>query len=179
MNGKKEYDNTVVSECYDKYYQSIFRFCRVRLGELSEYAEDCTQETFLIFQNKLKNGENILQPRAYLYKVADNVVKDTIKKAAKHRSRSAPLEAAENTPSAPIIPDKFDYDKCAAMLIALLEPGEQDLYRMKYKDELPINEIADRLNITSAAAAKRISRLRKKIIDLIKEKNLFGNEVTL
>lgn len=179
MNGKKEYDNTVVSECYDKYYQSIFRFCRVRLGELSEHAEDCAQETFLVFQNKLQNGENILQPRAYLYKIADNVVKDTIKKAAKHRKRNVPLEAAESTPSAPVIPDGFDYDKCAEMLIALLEPDEQILYRMRYKDELPVSEIAERLNISPAAAAKRISRLRKKIVDLIKEKNLFGNEVTL
>ena len=65
------------------------------------------------------------------------------------------------------------------MLIALLEPDEQILYRMRYKDELPVNEIAERLNISPAAAAKRISRLRKKIVDLIKEKNLFGNEVTL
>ena len=102
MNDKKEHDNTIVSECYDKYYQSIFRFCRVRLGELSESAEDCTQETFLVFQNKLSK-EEILQPRAYLYKIADNVVKDTIKKAAKHRKRNVPLEAAESTPSAPVI----------------------------------------------------------------------------
>ncbi len=178
MNDKKEHDNNFVSECYDKYYQSIFRFCRVRLGELSESAEDCTQETFLVFQNKLSQ-EEILQPRAYLYKIADNVVKDTIKKAAKHRKRNVPLEAAESTPSAPVIPDGFDYDKCAEMLIALLEPDEQILYRMRYKDELPVSEIAERLNISPAAAAKRISRLRKKIVDLIKEKNLFENEVTL
>ena len=78
-----------------------------------------------------------------------------------------------------VIADSFDYDKCSAMLVSLLSVDEQELYEMKYLKRMPLTEIADRLNISPPAAAKRTSRLRQKIKDLIKEKQLFENEVTL
>ena len=179
MQGEKENISAFVSECYDKYHTAIYKFCLVRLGEMNEHADDCVQEVFLVFQNKLLEGIEILNPRAYLYKIADNIGKDTIKKSAKHRRRNVPLESAEHTESPPLIPDGFDYDKCAELIVSLLSDEEQTVYRMKYVDNLTITDIAQKFGISPAAAAKRISRLRKKITDLIKEQKLFGNEVTL
>ena len=175
---KKQID-AVVSECYEKYYQSIYRFCFNRLGELNDHAADCVQDTFLVLQNKLLAGEIIELPRAFLYKTADNVVKNTVKQYVKQQRRTVPLENAENKAAPPLIPDSFDYDKCAVMLVALLSPDEQELYRMKYTERKSLNEISDILNISPAAAAKRTSRLRQRIKDLIKEQKLFESEVTL
>lgn len=168
-----------VNDCYEKYYQSIYKFCFVRLGELNEHAADCIQDTFLVLHNKLLSGEIIEQPRAFLYKTADNFVKNTIKQNAKQRHRTVPLEEAETKASPPVIADNFDYDKCVVMLVALLSPDEQELYKMKYIERKSLNEISEILNISPAAAAKRTSRLRQRIKELIKEQNLFGNEVTL
>ena len=125
MQGEKENISAFVSECYDKYHTAIYKFCLVRLGEMNEHADDCVQEVFLVFQNKLLEGIEILNPRAYLYKIADNIVKDTIKKSAKHRRRNVPLESAEHTESPPLIPDGFDYDKCAELIVSLLSDEEQ------------------------------------------------------
>ena len=73
MQGEKENISAFVSECYDKYHTAIYKFCLVRLGEMNEHADDCVQEVFLVFQNKLLEGIEILNPRAYLYKIADKV----------------------------------------------------------------------------------------------------------
>ena len=71
-------NDKTVSECYEKYFQSIYKYCRVRLGEFSQYAEDCVQDAFLVFYNKLRDGETVEQPRAFLYRTADNFVKRTV-----------------------------------------------------------------------------------------------------
>lgn len=179
MPKNKDKIKNAVNDCYNKYYQSIYRYCYARLGDLNEHAADCVQDTFLVLQKKLSEGVSIEQERAFLYRTADTFVM-RIKKDYKNQiRRNANLEEAEEKPSPPIIPDSFDYDKCAAMLVSLLSYDEQELYKMKYMQRMSLTEIADRLSISPPAAAKRTSRLRQRIKDLIKEKQLFENEVTL
>lgn len=101
--------------------------------------------------------------------------KDNYKKQIRRTTR---LEKAEEKASPPVISD-FDYDKCAIMLVSLLSDEEQELYRMKYIERIPLTEIAKRLGISTPAAAKRTSRLRQRIKELIKKQQLFENEVIL
>lgn len=168
-----------VNDCYDKYYRSIYRYCYARLGDLSEHAADCTQETFLVLHKKLSDGVIIEHERAFLYRTADTFVMRVKKEYKKQIQRNVQLDEAMEKASPTVIADSFDYDKCSAMLVSLLSVDEQELYEMKYLKRMPLTEIADRLNISPPAAAKRTSRLRQKIKDLIKEKQLFENEVTL
>lgn len=163
-----------INECYEKYYQSIFKYCRVRLGEFSEHAEDCVQDAFVILQKKLSEGETVKQPRAFLYRTADNFVKRTVEHYSKERKRTVELTEAENAPAPPIISDDFDYDEFARILIATLSEQEQELYIQKYVQKKSLKEIAEILNIQPTAVAKRVSRLRQHIQDLIYEKDLFG-----
>ena len=169
----------IVNDCYEKYYQSIYRYCYARLGGLNEHAYDCAQDTFLVLQKKLTEGVKIEQKRAFLYRTADTFVMRTIDHYKKQKKRTAPLEEADGKTSPLIIPDDFDYDKCAALLVSLLSYEEQELYKMKYIKRMTLVDIAELLDISPAAAAKRTSRLRQRIKDLIKEKQLFENEVTL
>lgn len=168
-----------VNECYEKYYQSIYRYCYARLGDLNEHAYDCAQDTFLVLQEKLTKGINIEQKRAFLYRTSDTFVMRTIDHYKKQMRRTTPLEDAKEKASQSSVSNDFDYDKCAMMLISLLSYEEQELYKMKYIKHMSLVEIAELLDISPPAAAKRTSRLRQKIKDLIKEKQLFENEVTL
>lgn len=168
-----------VNDCYEKYYQSIYRYCYARLGDLNEHAGDCVQETFLVLHRKLSEGIEIEQARAFLYRTADTFVMRKRQEYKNQVKRTVQLDEAEEKASPPIIPDNFDYDKCAAMLISLLSPEERELYDMKYIRRLSLTEIAELLDISPPAAAKRTSRLRQRIKDLIKEKQLFDNEVIL
>lgn len=162
-----------INDCYEKYYQSIFKYCRVRLGEFSEHAEDCVQDAFVILQRKLNEGETVEQPRAFLYRTADNFVKRTVEHYSKERKRTVELTEAENAPAQPIISDDFDYDEFARILIATLSGQEQELYILKYVRQKSLKEISEILNIQPTAVAKRVSRLRQRIKDLIYEQNFF------
>ena len=46
MDKKLSVEQTV-NDCYEQYYQSLYKYCRVRLGEFSEHAEDCVQDAFM------------------------------------------------------------------------------------------------------------------------------------
>ena len=162
-----------INDCYEKYYKSLFKYCRVRLGEFNEHAEDCVQDAFVILQRKLTEGETIEQPRAFLYRTADNFVKRTTEHYIKERKRTVDLDTAENTPAQSIISDDFDYDAFAQILISTLIEQEQELYILKYVQQKSLKEIAELLGIQPTAAAKRVSRLRQHIKDLIYERNLF------
>lgn len=170
--------DNIVNECYEKYYQSLYKYCLIRLGELSEHADDCVQDAFLVFQKRLNDGEIIEQPRPFLYKTVGNFIARTIKRFQDEKKRLVDIDNAENVASPPLIPDGFDYDKCAAFIISMLSEEEQELYRMKYIEQKSLNEISKILKITPSATAMRTSRLRRQIKSKIEDSDFFGNEVT-
>ena len=61
-------------EVYKAYSKSIFNFCMSRLSYNEDYSADCTQQTFLVYYEKLKSGMNIENSRAYLYRIAENYI---------------------------------------------------------------------------------------------------------
>lgn len=68
-----KYENTF-NEMAERYYNAIYRYCCVRLDN-EHAAKDCTQKVFLILygkMDKLKLSKNV---RAWLYRIADNVMK--------------------------------------------------------------------------------------------------------
>lgn len=173
MTMNKSDADKILSKCYDDCYQSLLKYCRVRLGKFDGHAHDCVQEAFIVLYNKLKSEEAIENPRAFLYRTADNFIRRTVKECSKQQSRNVPLEefSAVTVSSVPMISDDFDYDKCAEMLIAKLNEDEKQIYNMKYSEKMSIGEIAVSLNISPAAAAKRLQRMRDKVKLLISETN--------
>lgn len=179
MSQSKNDIDEIVNKCYKDYYNAIYKYCYARLGELNEHAYDCVQDTFLVLQKKLSDGIEIEQPRAFLYRTADTFVMRTKSHYQKQLKRTVQLEEVKDLSSPTIISDDLDYDNCAAMLVSFLSYEEQELYNMKYIQRQTLQEIALKLDISPPAVAKRTSRLRQKIKDLIKEKQPFGNEVNL
>lgn len=62
-------------ELFAENRDSLVRYLRHHLGDASS-AEDIAQESFIRYFQARSNGEDILQPRAWLYRVAHNLVVD-------------------------------------------------------------------------------------------------------
>ncbi len=58
----------------DQYYDTVFRYCLKKLRK-TEDAEDCAQETFLVFFQKRKILFMQSNIKTWLLKTADNVIK--------------------------------------------------------------------------------------------------------
>ncbi len=162
-------DSLLLKQAYEDYHEIIYKYCYSRLGEYHDLAEDCMQNAFLVYYQKLISGENIKSPKAYLYRIAENIVKKTRAKQLRRNSKIIPLDAAYDVsaPEVDLTSVEFDYDKIKEILLSTLSDSEQLLYEQKYVKRLTLREIAQIYNIDPAAVANRTSRLRKKIAEQI------------
>ncbi|MCH5320697.1 MAG: sigma-70 family RNA polymerase sigma factor [Eubacterium sp.] len=161
--------NAKLSEAYNAVGKSLAKYCRVRLGDAADEADDCVQEAFCVYYKRLLNGEEFQNPRAFLYRTADIMVRRAKEEYVIKAQHTASLESAENTEV--FIPDEnaadIDYDAVKEILISSLSEDEQLLYQQKYVEGLSLKEIGKALDIAPAAVANRTSRLRAKIKRLI------------
>ena len=167
---EKKRANALLQECYDQYRIRLFNYCLSRLDGSREAADDCVQETFIVFYNKLLNGEEFGNPRAFLYRTADNFVKRQKQKNATESQRQVPLETAADigvTDEYIERLDLIDYEGCAKILLNLLSDEEKQIYNLRYIQKIGVEEIADKLGISRPAASMRLMRLRNKIKDMV------------
>lgn len=167
---EKKFADKTLNDCYNEYRIKLFNYCLARLGA-RDTADDCVQDTFIVFYNKLLDGEKFDNPRAFLYRTADNFVKRQKQKNASELRRTVSLDEAGNIG---ITDDEYaarldliDYDECAKQLIILLTDEEKLLYELRYIQEIGVEEIAEKLGISRPAASMRLMRMRNKIKDMV------------
>ncbi|MBQ7116433.1 MAG: sigma-70 family RNA polymerase sigma factor [Clostridia bacterium] len=168
MQNKKRADE-LLRQSYDTYYEKIARFCNIKLKNRNE-AEDCVQECFMVYYKRILNGEEIGNTGAFLYKIADNLIKAQWKQDKKANNIIPLDEVAEILAANEVLDyNNIDYDFCAERIIKVLDEKERLLYQLKYTEKKSIAEIAEELNISFDATAKRLSRLRQKVKAMVEE----------
>jgi RNA polymerase sigma-70 factor (ECF subfamily) len=83
-----------VIRLFDELRPGLFRYLRWR-GSTAEEADDAIQETFLRLHTHLRRGGDESNLRAWIYRVAGNVIRDDRKSG--RRRFSQPLECDERT----------------------------------------------------------------------------------
>ncbi len=167
---KKSLADALLQQCYGDYRIKLFNYCLSRLDGSREAADDCVQETFIVFYNKLLDGEEFENPRAFLYRTADNFVKRQKQKEAVELKRNIPLDDAADvgvTDEYLSRLDLIDYEEIAKILLNLLADEEKQIYDLRYIQKTGVEDISERLGISRPAASMRLMRLRNKITDMV------------
>lgn len=168
MSNKKQVDEEF-KLVYDTYFENITRFCKVKLKNRNE-AQDCVQECFTVYYNRLLQGEKIENAGAYLYKIADNVVNSQFRRDKKQMNLVDIDELreelyVENTADY----SNLDYDTVAEKIINELNIKEKEIYELRYIHKKSLEEISQTLNISFTAVAQRLFRLREKVKKIVNE----------
>ena len=132
-----------------------------------EQADDCVQECFYILYQHYMKDEDIKNVAGFLYKIADNMIKAQWRENQKKETMVQIDTLSEVIPSKTDAYGDIDYDLLAERLLRTLNEGERELYKLKYIDNKSLDEIAAELGMNYQATAKRLSRLRQKMKDLI------------
>lgn len=163
--------SVLLQQCYDDYRLKLFNYCLARLSGEREAADDCVQEAFLVFNKRLLDGEEFENPRAFLYRTAENFVKRRQEQITNETKRTVPLEAAEDAAVSDEIYtetlNSIDFAALAKRLIDELSEDEKTLYNLRYIQNTRVDEIALALNISRPAASMRLVRLKTKITDMV------------
>lgn len=128
------------------------------------------QETFLVYFNKLKSGEQIENVRAFLYVTATNFIKKRFNEIQKQNDNLTELDDEKISVSS--IDSKLDelsFNEISAYIQNTLNESEKELFKLRFIDEVKIKDIASMLNITPANCSIKITRLRRKLTEALKE----------
>ena len=165
---QKQIASAKLERDYGLYFSNLQRFCLVKLKN-SEQADDCAQECFYILYQRYMKDEDIKNVAGFLYKIADNLIKAQWRENQKAEA-TIQIDAVSD-----VIPAKndeysdIDYDVLAEKILQTLSEGEKELYKLKYIDNKSLDEISSELSTNYQAVAKRLSRLRQKVKNLITE----------
>lgn len=163
-NNKRKAVQDRFTQIYNEYKSPIYKMCLVKLKD-KDSAEDCMQNAFMVLYKKMLSGEEIKNPRAFLYKTSGNFVLKCFEEKTKSNNRIVSISDYEDklVDEQNKMDSNIDYEMLNKQLNTILTPDEQQLLAYKYIYDFTIEETAKRLNISKTAAAKRLQRLREKI----------------
>ena len=150
----------ICRQIIEQYYDMVYQHCLEKLGNPTD-AEDCVQETFLVFFRKRHLLFLTNRIKNWLLKTADNVIKQYKEKAPKN---CTDIEEVSD-----YIADKNDDIDPLTLIYEYLPREEADLLRdyVMCKSKQEREALAEKLGISLSALTTRISRIKRKLLDKI------------
>ena len=147
---------------FREYHSTLVRYLTRRLGD-RDWAEEVAQETFV---RALRQAPSVNE-RAWLFAVANNLVRDEARRAARQR-RHLELMAAEAVGEAFEAPEPTleRAQRSADARLALEALAERDRQALLLKEEgLGYVEIAEVLQIEKNSVGTTLSRARRRLAE--------------
>lgn len=156
------------TEAWEKHSDSIFRFVFFKINN-REKTLDLVQETFMKTWIHISKNGSPENTKAFLYKVAGNLVIDEYRKRGRKESDESLDELAEvgfepskEESEVESMINRLDGEKVMEMINTLPEMYSSIMF-MKYNEELSIPEISDILEVSPNVVSVRLNRAIKKL----------------
>lgn len=159
---KTTLDHSQFLAAYDQHSEAIFKHCYFRLFN-RERAKEIMQDTFLRTWEQMVKGTEIINIKAFLYRIATNLIIDDTRK-----KKMLSLDALQEQGFNPSVSDtdkifnRLDGEKLKA-LVHRMDPKYRDVVLLRYVNDLTVKEIAEILGISQNVISVRIHRGVKEI----------------
>ncbi|MFZ2303579.1 MAG: sigma-70 family RNA polymerase sigma factor [Minisyncoccia bacterium] len=150
-------------KAYDQFADAIFRHCVFRVSD-REKSKDLTQGTFVRVWEYMSQGKEIDNMRAFLYRIANNLIIDEYrKKKDESLDRMRDEEGFDiGTESMRDIETKDEHAKALAFLECLPDKYREALV-MRHVDGLSVKDIAHLTKESENVISVRIHRAIEKL----------------
>jgi RNA polymerase sigma-70 factor (ECF subfamily) len=151
--------NSILEELLSSY-NDLTRFLTRRLGNRHD-ADDLAQSSFeRVYAHSL--SETIISPRALLFRTAQNLVVDRVRRTKRQQTDATPTEQlAELTDNAPTVDRLADARRQVERLrgiIAELPPRTREIFVLHRLEELTYVQVAQRLGISESSVQKHLAK---------------------
>jgi RNA polymerase sigma factor (sigma-70 family) len=161
----------LLDDLYRRYWQELCHYLKSRYGDGPPEPEDVAQATFAKFAS-LQQPTDIENPRAFLYRVANNLVTDEYRRKAtreKYLTEETQLEqinkSAEPEPESVLMMSEMNLSLEAALLE--LDTRERDFLLLHRIQKLSYTEIAQRSGMSrngvKAVIVKALGKCEKSV----------------
>ena len=165
----KEGSEQAFSELYMRFSNKLYGFALAQTKNTS-LAEDIVQETFMKLRNTREQLDCYGNVHALLFTIARNLIIDSFRKQIAKIDFEDYQKAAKEISPWPSPHDQIEYQESIDRLQQskkLLSKRECQIYEMSKEQHMPIQEIADSLNLSSQTVKNYLSSslklLRKKM----------------
>lgn len=155
-------------EAFEAHSDALFHFCSFKIAD-REQARDLVQKAFERFWLSLKKGNEIVNPRAYLYKTLKFLIIDEYRSNKKTIS----LEALQEDGYEPSVESeegkvstKLEFERLREVM-KKLAPKYEEVLILRYVNELSLKEVADILKVRDNVVSVRLNRAIKQLEQLI------------
>lgn len=155
-------------DAYEQYSDAIFRHCYFRVFD-RERGKDLMQEVFMRAWEYLGKGEKVLNMRAFLYRIANNLIVDESRK-----KREASLDRLQEEGFDPGIDDtdkinsRIEHSRVVGTMKGL-DDNYRDILVMRYMNDLSPSEIAEVTGESANTVSVRIYRGLKQLRSMLAE----------
>lgn len=166
-------DKTAFKEFCRIYYDALYRFLWRKTRD-EETAKDLAQELFLNIWTHRANLDETQSCKAYLYRAANNIAINHLKKKAIRQSYTVDSSATERTT---VTDEQQDFQEYAEEILHDLPEEQRLVFTLNKFEGLKYREIAEMLNISIKTVESRMSKalkaLREKLGPLLSLVALF------
>ncbi len=161
----QQHDQEAFTELYEKYFNKIYRYVIVRVGNQAE-AEDMTQQVFLSALHSISSFQWRNIPfAAWLFRIAHNQVVDHLRK----RARRATVSLDETQALSSSNPQKTAEHRLDIEWLKLatskLTAAQREVISLRFAGDLPIAQVAQIMGRSQGAVKalqhSAIAALRK------------------
>ena len=149
----------VSSQFFERTHKSLVQHLKRKLASIEE-AEDLAQEACLKLLQTSKNGSNIQNPRAYLYRIAHHLLYHHYKRQSKwHMAGDTDVDAVSTDDAT--LDDWTSYAQRAEYLnkaLRELSPKCQRTMLLRWRDELRVADVADEMNLSRSMVKKYLAQ---------------------
>lgn len=169
----RDHNTQKFTKTFEKYSDSIFRHLYFRLSD-RDRAKEITQDTFLRFWKILESGEEVLNEKAYLYRIAHNLYVNELRDrkphlSLDHLSETQDFDPGDDGESGESLLDKMDAKKVVD-LFDEMDEFDKAVLTMRFVNDLSIQEISEYLEKNENLVSVRLHRAIKKIRKIIEDR---------
>jgi RNA polymerase sigma-70 factor (ECF subfamily) len=161
-------------ELYQRHSREVWAIAYSRWMD-ADLAQDVAQEAFMRLWKQWEAGEEILNPRAWLLRVARNLAEDYAKSAFR-KNGTTPTPLMNGVHSKEMQPlELLEKEEFLAQFRALLsELGEadRDILTLRYALDYDAAQIGEVLGINATAVHMRLSRARQRLAERLTAKGV-------
>jgi RNA polymerase sigma-70 factor (ECF subfamily) len=155
---------------YERHSREVWALAYARWMN-ADTAMDITQEAFLRLWKKRESGETILNPRAWLLRVARNLAEDYAKSAFRRNGTHPPQTMNGVQAHDPLPLECLEREETFAQLREVLEQmpdADREILTLRYALDYDTGTIAELLSINATAVHMRLSRARQRLAERLK-----------
>jgi len=159
---------------YQRHSREVWALAYARWMN-ADTAMDIAQETFLRLWKQWEAGEAILNPRAWLLRVARNLAEDHAKSAFRRNGTHPPQTMNGVQAHEPLPLEKLEREEMFAQLrqvLELLPSADREILTLRYALDYDTTQIAELLSINATAVHMRLSRARQRLAERLKHEGL-------